>query len=259
MIDTHSHLLPGVDHGCPDLQTSIRMARAAAESGIRTVVCTPHLHALVPADLQRVHEVAQELRAELSGAGVSLELLVGFEVDLAVAAGREPEELRPLIIEGTPGAIVLEMPYEGWPHFLEETLFRLATNGFQPVLAHPERNDRVQESPEVLLSCLKAGAVAQATVASITGEFGRGPERAFRELLAQGAIGLLATDAHAYRTNGWNLSGVLEQLRVTVSEEDLTLLVEENPRRLLAGEALQRPRSVPAESRRGARRGRLWS
>ncbi len=135
------------------------------------------------------------------------------------------------------------MPYEGWPRFLEETLFRLATGGFQPILAHPERNDRVQKSPELLLGCLKAGAVAQATAASLTGEFGRAPERAFAKLLSMGAIGLLASDAHAYRTDGWTLDPMLESLRGTVSEEDLAVLVDENPRRLLAGQALLKVRT----------------
>ncbi len=247
MIDTHSHLLPGVDHGCPDMQTSVRMAQAAAASGIRTVVCTPHLHEVIPAEIQQVREVAQQLRSELRAAGVELEILVGFEVDLAVATTRDSDGLKALTIEGTQGAIVLEMPYEGWPHFLEETLFRLATQGFQPVLAHPERNDRVQASPEVLLGCLRAGAVAQATVASVTGEFGRGPERALQKLLALGAIGLLASDAHAYRTGGWTLSPLLEQLRSTMSEHDLRLLVEENPKRLLAGQSMQKLRPLGAQ------------
>ncbi len=244
LIDTHSHLLPGVDHGCPDLDTSIRMARAAAESGVSLVVCTPHLHELVPDEVARVHQVAEQVRAALSEDGVALELeiRVGFEVDLEVALSCDPEEMRALAVEGTSGVLVLEMPYEGWPRFLEEALFRLAAAGFRPVLAHPERNDRVQASPDILSGCLRAGTVVQATVASITGEFGRAPERAFRKLLALGYVGLLASDAHAYRTDGWTLGPVLGQLKSTISEEGFRLLVEDNPRRLLAGQNMQKLR-----------------
>lgn len=238
MIDTHSHLLPGVDHGCPDMATSIRMAREAAASGIRTVFCTPHLQEWVPEDMEHAREVVAQVRAELAKESIELDLLLGFEVDLAVAATRPVEELQALTVEGSNGAIVLEMPYEGWPRFLEETIFRLTTWGFQPILAHPERNDRLQKAPELLEGCLNAGAVAQATAASLTGEFGRGPGRAFAKLLSQGAIALLASDAHSYRTDSWTLAPVLERLRGTISEEDVALLVNENPRRLLAGEAL---------------------
>jgi protein-tyrosine phosphatase len=251
LIDTHSHLLPLVDHGCPDMDTSLSMAREALASGIDTVVCTPHLSEMVPDDITMAKEVTAQLREELESAGIDLKLLLGFEVDLGLAATCKVEELRQLTIEGSPAAIVLEMPYEGWPHFLDETLFRLTTWGFQPVLAHPERNDRIQSSPELLLGCLKAGAVAQATAASLTGEFGRGPERAFHRLLALGSIGLLASDAHAYRTDGWTLDSVLESLRSTVREEELAVLVDKNPQRLLAGRTLLKVQ--PDES------GRSWS
>jgi protein-tyrosine phosphatase len=216
------------------------MAREAAASGIDTVVCTPHLSDLVPDDIKRAGVVIEQVRTELEKAGVSLRLLLGFEVDLAVAVTCNLEELMTLTIEGSRGAIVLEMPYDGWPRFLEETLFRLATWGLRPVLAHPERNDRIQSAPDLLLGCLKAGAAAQATAASLTGEFGRGPEKALRRLLSQGSVGLLATDAHAYRTEGWTMTRALESLRGMVRDEDLGILVDKNPRRLLAGRALQK-------------------
>ena len=36
MIDIHTHILPGVDDGCPDLFDSILLAELAVESGVRT-------------------------------------------------------------------------------------------------------------------------------------------------------------------------------------------------------------------------------
>jgi protein-tyrosine phosphatase len=152
--------------------------------------------------------------------------------------------------------IILEMPYRGWPIYLGETIFRLAAAGLRPVLAHPERNERVQKNPELLAACLGAGAVAQATAASITGEFDRATERAFFMLLSAGLVGLLASDAHAFRRDGWTLSVVLQRLSGSVSPADLETLVEENPRRLLCGEPLLRVRPAGAGGPRLRRRGR---
>jgi protein-tyrosine phosphatase len=240
LIDTHSHLLPWVDHGCPDLETCLLMAREAAASGISTVVCTPHLPELNEADIRRTREVIDEVRAAVAAADIELALLLGFEVDLVVAATTDPNKLDAVTIEGSGGAIVLEMPFSGWPLYLEETIFRLSTAGLRPVLAHPERNDRIQKSSDLLAGCLKAGAVAQATAASLGGEFGRSTEKTLFKLLSEGLIGLVASDAHAYRTDRWTLASVLETLSGIVSEDDLTKLVERNPRRLLAGEGLLR-------------------
>jgi len=215
------------------------MARAAAEDGTKIVVCTPHLKDYHPEEVARTREVAAQVRKALAEAGVTLGLIVGFEVDLAVAAECAEEELTELAIGGSKHAIILEMPYQGWPRFLDQTLFRLRTRGFRPVLAHPERNDRVQKEPGLLESCTKAGAVIQSTVASLTGEFGKKPERTFQKMLGAGLVGLLASDAHAYRTDGWTLGPTVAQLRGSVGDEIVTMLVEENPRRLLAGEPLR--------------------
>jgi protein-tyrosine phosphatase len=238
LIDTHSHLLPNVDHGCPDLETTIHMAREAVTAGTGTVVCTPHLPEMNETAINKAREALDQTRTALAEAGIDLTLLLGFEVDLVVAATTDTMSLSALTVEGSQGVIVLEMPFQGWPLFMEETLFRLAAEGLRPVLAHPERNDRIQKSSELLRGCLRAGAIAQATAASLTGEFGRGAEKTFLRLLSEGMISLLASDAHAYRTDSWTMAPVVESLGASVSKNDLATLVEENPRRLLAGERL---------------------
>lgn len=253
MIDTHSHLLPKIDHGCPDLATSVLMAREAAASGIGTVVCTPHLSDWDETVVGRAGPVLEEVKAELAAAGVGLALRLGFEVDLGIAASVDTIRLSALTIEGSGGAIVLEMPYSGWPPFIQETIFRLSTVGFVPVLAHPERNERVQKSSELLAGCLKAGAVAQATAASLGGEFGRTAERTFYRLISEGLISLLASDAHSYRRDGWTMGPMLAALEGRVTQEDLVTLTQTNPRRLLAG---KKPVPVKPADKRSLQRGR---
>jgi protein-tyrosine phosphatase len=254
MIDTHSHLLPWVDHGCPDLETSLDMARAAAASGIDTVVCTPHLPDWNETHVLQIREVIEEVRSAVAAAGIGLRLLLGFEVDPSIAATVDTEALRTLTIEDSGGAILLEMPYSGWPVFMEETIFRLSTAGLRPVLAHPERNDRIQNSSDLLVGCLRAGAAAQATAASLTGEFGRGTVRTLRRLLSEGLIRLLASDAHAYRSDGWTLAPMLAALEGFVANDALNTLVDANPRRLLAGESLRPVTAGGIGTSRGTRR-----
>lgn len=253
MIDTHSHLLPGVDHGCPDLETSILMARAAADSGVDVVVCTPHLPEWDEALIRRTGIVLREVKEGLVAAGVELELRSGFEVDLSVALTVDTTRLCALTIEGSGGAILFETPYSGWPLFIEEVIFRLSAEGFTPVLAHPERNERVQRSPDLLARCLKAGAVAQATAGSIGGMFGKGAERTFFRLISEGLISILASDAHSFRKEDWTMDPMLEALKGRVSEEDLLTLTETNPRRLLAGKKL-----LPVRPENGKSRQRRW-
>jgi len=44
VIDLHSHILPGIDDGSPDVDVSLAMARAAVAQGINTMVATPHVN-----------------------------------------------------------------------------------------------------------------------------------------------------------------------------------------------------------------------
>ncbi len=153
---------------------------------------------------------------------------------------------------GSKGVIVIETPFHGWPPFLQETLFRLRTSGYTPILAHPERNERLQRSPELLDDCIRAGAVAQGTAGSLAGPFRKGSMRTFLDLLARGSLSLLASDGHAQVDYTWSLAPLIEELRKRAPEDYLQTLVGLNPERVLAG---RQPLPGFPDSRQG---GKSW-
>lgn len=240
IIDTHSHLLPWVDHGCPDLDTALAMARAAVESGIRLIVFTPHLPEWDPAKVRQIRVVAEQVRTALTDNGIDVYTLLGFEVDLSVAVGADPGLLKELTIELSHKVILFEMPYRDWPLHIEDTLFRLSSAGFTPVLAHPERNEHVQRSSEVLERCVGAGAVVQATAGSLTGAFGNTAVKTFFRLLDEGLVSMVATDAHAFRQENWTMAPVEDALEGRISDEDWRRLTYTNPLAVLQGRPPER-------------------
>ena len=42
-VDIHSHLLPGIDDGSPDVETSIRLVTGLQSLGFSKFICTPHI------------------------------------------------------------------------------------------------------------------------------------------------------------------------------------------------------------------------
>ena len=41
-IDIHCHIMPGVDDGSPDMETSLKMLQISEKNGIEHVILTPH-------------------------------------------------------------------------------------------------------------------------------------------------------------------------------------------------------------------------
>lgn len=50
MVDIHTHILPEMDDGASSLEESLEMCAAAAESGVKTIVATPHFYDVTVAD-----------------------------------------------------------------------------------------------------------------------------------------------------------------------------------------------------------------
>ncbi len=98
-----------------------------------------------------------------------------------------------------------------------------------PIIAHPERNNRVQRSPEVLESCIDAGAVLQGTSGSFSRLFRKDSQKTFFELLARGWFSLLASDAHSAPEYTWSLGPMLAELGDRICPRRLRLAGEREP------------------------------
>ncbi|HWK25979.1 MAG TPA: CpsB/CapC family capsule biosynthesis tyrosine phosphatase [Solirubrobacter sp.] len=199
MIDLHSHVLPGLDDGSPDLEAALALAREVAASGVRVLAATPHLRADFP-DV-RVSELparVRALQAAVDAAGLDLRIALGGEVDLLWAQGVEDDTLRAVTYDARGTDLLVETPYGELPPLFEDLLFRIRVRGFRVLLAHPERNPSFQRDPARLLRLVENDLLVQLTAASVVGG-GRAAKLAAR-LIADGHAHVIAGDLH--RPNG---------------------------------------------------------
>jgi protein-tyrosine phosphatase len=227
VIDIHTHLLPGVDDGSPTLDHSRAVVHRMAAENIRQIVCTPHLLASDSANAPWDEHLAL-LEALRSLAPVELSLHSGWEIML----DRFGVDLTPDMLSlGGSAARLVEFSRRGVPAGAGAELLRLRKSGVVPVVAHPERYGDC--TVDTLRSWRDLGAVVQAdAVALILG--GSMAERA-RTMLSEGLIDILASDNHGDRRS---LSTVRIWLEEIGAVQQATLMTDENPRRLLAGENL---------------------
>lgn len=195
MVDLHCHLLPAIDDGPPDIETSLEMANQAVHDGIRTIVATPHVNLQYDTDESAIAESLEELREALIREGVELSVLPGAEIALARLPGLNDAELRSLCLGGS-SCVLVESPYTTAGEFIEESVFNLQARGFRPLLAHPERCPEFQRDIERLERLVSRGAVCSLTAGSLAGQFGQRARRFAHQLLEAGLGHNLSSDAH---------------------------------------------------------------
>jgi protein-tyrosine phosphatase len=199
MIDLHLHVLPGIDDGARSLDESRAMFDRLRTTGFTHLVATPHLmeplsieyHQLVLATMDALRPVAAEY-------GLSLGL--GYEHLLVPGLANRLQANEPSTLDGS-NAVLVELPFIGWPRHADSSLFELRAAGYRPVLAHPERYVEVQGNPELALRVAEQGTALQLTSASFVGVYGKAAEKSAKTLLEHGlnrdAIIVLSTDAHS--------------------------------------------------------------
>ncbi len=207
MIDLHLHLLPGIDDGSQTMDETRAMLKSYATMGFTRLVATPHLmEPLTPDYYRQALRLLVKVRPVAAEFGIQVDL--GFEHLLESDTAARLQDGEPSTLANT-RAVLVELPFVGWPQHTGTALFNLRSAGYRPVLAHPERYIDAQKNPDLVLDAALQGAVIQITTGSLAGLYGKESARLAQSLLRdsidRGFPVLFATDAHS---NGSRLTSV---------------------------------------------------
>ena len=233
MIDTHCHLLAGVDDGPRTGPESLRLARRLVEEGVTTVLCTPHFSDQFATPVLVARERHGRLRAEIGIVGIELETHLAAELSVSRALATPAARLRARSFGGR--YLLVELVRDTSREAAHEVCARLGSFGFVPVLAHPERCAAVQADPGLLTEAKAAGALVQVVAPSLSGRFGDDVWSAAWHIVESGVADLVASDAHRASATSPQLAAVAALIEDRCGAERRHELTELTPRRLLAG------------------------
>ena len=196
MIDTHLHILPGVDDGPETLEESLALARALVQEGVSAAIATPHYndeYRRRSADeiRGRVYDVQQAL----DRCGIPLRLFAGHEVLIKPGLVEDIQAGRLATLNGG-RYLLLELWNSHWIPETERVIFELRACGIVPIIAHPERYRAFQKDPGRLAALQQQGVLAQLTASSLLGVQGNTTRRCAETLIKKGLIHCIASDAH---------------------------------------------------------------
>ena len=137
MIDTHCHLLPGLDDGPRNEAEALELARALAAQGVRRVLCTPHFSAMFPTVHSEAVERLRAFQPFLEAAGVRIDTSVAAEIGPAAAVSTPIDQLLERSIAGR--WVLVEALADSSPASLAAVFERLRDAGVGTIFGHPER------------------------------------------------------------------------------------------------------------------------
>ncbi len=238
MIDLHVHLFPGVDDGPREWETALDLARKAYEGGVRIATITPHhMPGMYENTAAQIRHYVIELQAAYKQAGIDIVVLPGQE---AYPEGdlRERYERGELQTLAGGSYLLVDLPQQDCPFYLEQLLFSLQAKGLYPLLAHPERNRDLRHHPERLEAMVRNGIRAIMSAGSLHGAFGSSAQRSAGDFLKRGLIQLVASDAHHPEGPAFfpvQNRPIIEEL---IGPERTIEVMELNPQRVLSSEEI---------------------
>jgi protein-tyrosine phosphatase len=229
MIDLHSHILPGVDDGSPNLETSIKMAKIAENDGIEVMACTPHfMPGLYDNQSDDIRQRVSHLNEVFEMQGIKLALVVGADAHI------RPDFLNCLrsgsiLTLHDSRYVLFEPPHALMPKGMADLLFNVQMTGYVPILTHPERYSWIEQNYKVFEELAHSGVWMQITASSLTGRFGGRAQYWGQRMLAEGLVSIIATDAHNTASRPPLLSDARKFAQDEVGTEEATNLVVTRP------------------------------
>ena len=168
LVDFHSHILPGIDDGATDVETSLKMLRMLREQGVERVALTPHFyaHRMSVEDFLSKRERAFQQLLEAMGDEPFPELMLGAEIAMEYDL-ENVADLQALRLEGTP-FLMIELSIRGFsPWMLDKAISICYANGSQPMIAHLDRYIGIYRDDQVERIAGDTDCVLQLNVTSL--------------------------------------------------------------------------------------------
>lgn len=200
-VDMHSHLIPGVDDGAPDVETAVKLVQRFKELGYEKIITTPHImsdhYKNTP---ETIGKGLEALRNGLKEAGINMpiEAAAEYYLDDSFMALLDDKQSE-LLSMGQNKYLLFELSMMEEPRELSDAIFQMSLRGYKPVLAHPERYGYMSKDFKKFEDVKNRGADLQVNLMSLIGHYSPEVKKTAEKLIDAGMVDFIGTDCHNLR------------------------------------------------------------
>ncbi|HVM87603.1 MAG TPA: CpsB/CapC family capsule biosynthesis tyrosine phosphatase [Puia sp.] len=196
----HSHLIPGIDDGAPDISTSLKLIKGLQDLGYKKLITTPHvlwdMYKNTPDIILAGYE---KVKKEIAKQNIAVEFEVAAEYLLDDYFEKLIDEETTTLLAFYDNLVLLEFSFVKEPVELKSVLFKLQVRGYQPVIAHPERYLYFGANKQWYNEMKDIGCLFQLNILSLSGFYGKAAVELSQYLIRQEYYNLIGTDLHHSR------------------------------------------------------------
>lgn len=228
MIDIHCHLLPQIDDGSKDTESSIEQLRLMEDGGISKAYFTSHYfrgHYHYSRDEYDVKLLDFKHAAKTAGFGIEIES--GFEVFLQPRIVEDINEKS--LTMGSSKYVLIESELNGLPTDFYNNVFPLLRAGYYPILAHAERYVSMMSKPSRARDLSERNIYIQTNAGSLIGHYGEKVRKTAWTMVENGWTHFIASDDHT-RLPYFAMFEAYKQVCERIDEHTAELLFSIHPR-----------------------------
>lgn len=235
LIDFHSHILPGIDDGSPNIDVSRKMLEKEKKDGVGKIVLTPHFY-MHEKSIDKFLEDRAGAIEKFAPVAESLGIEVKYGAEVLYTKSLADHDLTKLCI-GDTNYMMIELPYQRLSdRFVNE--FRSFAGSIFPdillILAHAERylNFTSEESIYEIMNC---DMIVQLNSGDFKAFYKH--SKFMYELLDNDLAHLLGTDCHNITSRPPNLDMAKKAISKKLSPRCFARLMD-NAEKVFAGETI---------------------
>ncbi len=194
VTDMHSHIVPGVDDGSPNIEASVELLNHMSQWGLQRIFTSPHsTEDNFENTPQSLEAPFGELCRAASDIPVTLDYHLEYRIDDFFLSQLEAGNIRTL----PDNFLLIENSFSHEPWGLESIVFELMNKDYKPVLAHPERYSYYAKRHRNRYAELRnLGLYFQVNLLSLAGHYGKTQREAALYLLENRMVQFVGTDLH---------------------------------------------------------------